>query len=51
MTDVIKGGKGKQGGGYVFPLLIFFMCPLVKEWVQRGEKNNTDGFICCGNLN
>lgn len=41
MTDVIKGGKGKQGGGYVFPLLIFFMCPLVKEWVQRGEKKTT----------
>lgn len=39
MTDVIKGGKGKQGGGgYVFPLFIFFMCPLAKEWSPKGEK-------------
>lgn len=38
MTDVIKGGKGKQGGGYVFPLFIFFMCPLGKEWSPKGGK-------------
>lgn len=41
MTDVIKGGKGKQGGGYVFPLLIFFYVPVGEGMESKGGKKTT----------
>lgn len=41
MTDVIKGGKGKQGGGVCFPPFYFFYVPVGEGMESKGGKETT----------